>query len=355
VRTLSRYFVARFLTLFFTVLVGATIVIASVETLLNLDDMLRTGSGYAGSLSYLFLRIPSYYSKDLLPISGFAAALLCFGLAGHQRELLAARAGGLSLWQLCAPLLLAALAVAALVLAATETWVLESRRAFAQHEESRLDLRQGTLWYRSGQTVYNIGTVDPARGQVQQLAIFELGPDGRLVRRIQAESAELQLESEWELRNVVVEAFAPNSNAKPPTIQRLETLKVDFGSPTRDALLNANPDGLGTRQLFGAIETRKQRNEPHEDLETRLHLHLAAPATLFLLSLLGFALGLRVERAQSFGAPLVAGVGLLGVFYATRNGVETLSLAAIVPPWTIWALLLVFALGGTIALYRSPR
>jgi lipopolysaccharide export LptBFGC system permease protein LptF len=83
VRILSRYFVVRFTSLFAAILFASTLTIVIVEMLLNLDDMLRTQQGLVGVLQYLFLRIPSYYLRDLLPISAFAASF--FTLAAAAR------------------------------------------------------------------------------------------------------------------------------------------------------------------------------------------------------------------------------------------------------------------------------
>ena len=69
VRIFSRYFAARFLTLFGGVLLVSILAVASVEVLLNLDDMLRSGDRTSGALRYLVLRIPSYYWDSLVPLA----------------------------------------------------------------------------------------------------------------------------------------------------------------------------------------------------------------------------------------------------------------------------------------------
>ena len=104
-RILSRYFVARFLALFFATLFASTLAIVIVEMLLNLDDMLKGQSGPAGALGYLFLRIPSYYLRDLIPISTFVAAFFSVGLAASWRETIAFKAGGISPHRVAIPIL----------------------------------------------------------------------------------------------------------------------------------------------------------------------------------------------------------------------------------------------------------
>jgi len=94
VRTLSRHFLASYLKLFVTILFASMIAIAIVEMLLNFDQVLDDHTGLAGVASYLFLRLPAYYFRDLIPVTSFAAAFFCIGLAARSREVMAAKTGG---------------------------------------------------------------------------------------------------------------------------------------------------------------------------------------------------------------------------------------------------------------------
>jgi lipopolysaccharide export system permease protein len=123
VRILSRYFAVRFTGLFAAILFASTLTIVIVEMLLNLDDMLRAQDGMTGVLRYLFLRIPSYYLRDLMPVAAFAASFFTLATASRWHETTAVKAGGLSPHRIVLPILATAalLALASLILA--ETWV----------------------------------------------------------------------------------------------------------------------------------------------------------------------------------------------------------------------------------------
>jgi len=135
----------------------------------------------------------------------------------------------------------------------------------------------------------------------------------------------------------------------------MESLPIAIDSVSRDALLAADPKTLHTGWLLQAIQTRQRHGEASTELMARLHLRLAGPASLVVLCLAGMVLGLQVERTKSLGTPLVIGCVVLALFYATRNGIETLSLAGLVPSWAIWVTLLAFGGAATTALWRSPR
>ena len=114
VRILTRYLVARFLGFFAAFLIVSLLTIAVVEMMLNLGDMLRADAGLPGVATYLLLRLPAYYLRDLVPIVAFASAFFTLGTAARWLELLAAKAGGISTQRLSLPMLGAALLLTAL-------------------------------------------------------------------------------------------------------------------------------------------------------------------------------------------------------------------------------------------------
>ena len=101
-RILSHYFAARFVGLFFTVLVASLLILATVEPVLNLEDVtgLRGSDSasfergwlgaWASSLRYLGLRLSSYYLSDVLPIASFVAVFVLLAGSGRAMELMVA-------------------------------------------------------------------------------------------------------------------------------------------------------------------------------------------------------------------------------------------------------------------------
>ena len=172
-RTLSRYFVARFIRLFLATLFGSTLAIVIVEMLLNLDDMLKGQAGLTGALGYLFLRIPSYYLHDLIPIASFVAAFLSMGLGASWRETTACKAGGISPHSVAIPILGAACALSVATLALNETLVIRSIQEWSQQRGGvgSIEFRRGAFWYQRGRSIYNIGDANPEERVLLQVVI----------------------------------------------------------------------------------------------------------------------------------------------------------------------------------------
>jgi len=101
VRILSRRFLASYLSLFAITLAIMTTIAIIFETLVDFDKIVEHRNAAGGVFPYLFLRIPSLYLRDLIPLASFAAAFLCLGGAARANEITAAKAGGIpprSVW-----------------------------------------------------------------------------------------------------------------------------------------------------------------------------------------------------------------------------------------------------------------
>ena len=355
VRIFSRYFAARFLAFFGGVLLASILVVACVEVLLNLDDMLRSGDQISGALRYLVLRIPSYYWTSLVPLAAAAAGFLCMGLAGRRSETVATRAGGIPLSRLVGPVLAAATFVAISALAIDETWIVESHRGWAEQEERQLRLHGDRLWYHHGRRIYRIGRPDLSNRTIYGVEIYELDLDGRLQQKIDADRATVGSKADWHLQDVLIHEFDPANPTSLPKIRPAEELRLELAPNVDDILLASSPSSLRIGDLLDGIRRSSREAGPEYVLLTALHQRLAQPATIAILALIGVAFGLRVERARSFGLPAAGIVLTLGAFYGIRSGLSILGTGGVIPGSAIWILLGALATLGFLFLSRAPR
>ena len=357
-RTLSRYFVARFIRLFLATLFGSTLAIVIVEMLLNLDDMLKGQAGLAGALGYLFLRIPSYYLHDLIPIASFVAAFLSMGLGASWRETTACKAGGISPHSVAIPILGAACALSVATLALNETLVIRSIQEWSQQQGGvgSIEFRRGAFWYQRGRSIYNIGDANPEERVLLQVEVFELSDTGRLLRRIQAPRVEIGSDNRWLFENATIRDFDPQRADAAPGLRRADEIWIEMSDSGESALLFANASTLPLWKLWSFIQTQLARGEPVERLRTTLHTRLSGPATVLLFTLLALPLGLRVEQTRSLSKPAFYGVAVIAAFYALHNTGTTLASKGFTPAVVaLWATPILFTCGGCWALYRVPR
>ena len=355
-RIISRYFLASYLRLFFTILLGSLFAIAIVEMLLKFDDVVESRSA-AGIAAYFLLRIPSEYLRDTLPVASFAAAFLCIGGPARAREITALKAGGVSPRRVVVPVVLASLLLSLLALAVNETLVLSAERSLngpSQAEEG-ITFRRGSFWYHRGNVVYNIRDADRDTHTLHGVSVFRLNAQGRLLESLHADQVNVE-SGAWVLSDAIRRSFDPTRPEAPPRIERTSETALDLGS-TRDlALLDAGIERLSIAELFEYIAVRTADGRDPIDARGRLHRRLMDPLTVTLFAWLALPLGFGVERSKSLAVSGLIGIAWICVYYSLRTAVSLLASAGVAPAaFGPWLLLAAFASFGAWRLARVPH
>ncbi len=353
-RILSRYFAWRFLGLFAGILFAFTITIVIVEMLVNLDDMLRTNRAATGVLEYLFLRIPSYYLRDLIPIASFAASFFALGLSAHWLEISAAKTGGVSPQRIFIPILAAASLVALGSFALSETWIVNATREWNRQESGggpSVSYRHGSFWYHRGRIIYNISSADPSSQTLRGVHLYELNDQGRLIRSIRADRVEVGDNHRWLFHTAVIRHFRPEQPGSSPSFEAVDQFSMDVADQGDVATIDTDLQGLGLFKLIDYIDVRLSQGDDVHRVQTALHSRLADPLTALLFALLAIPLGLQVEERRSFGVPALSGVVTIAVFYTVRSVSVTLASEGVISAAVaIWFLVGAVAAAGCLRL-----
>jgi lipopolysaccharide export LptBFGC system permease protein LptF len=368
VRTLSHYFVARYLRLFAGILLAATLAVSVIELLLNYEELAGDATGAAGVLSNLFLRVPSYYLGDLIPIAAFAAAFFSLGLAARWLELLAARAAGIPPHRIALPLIATSVVLAVGTLAFNETVLaLEARGWIGDRDdgEKRPEFKQGAFWYHIAGSIYNVQGVDPATDSLRGLEIFERDDRGRLIAQIRADHAQLKPNGLWQLSGALVRRLDPALPEKPIEIQRGE-LEIHIEQGRSTILERTDAATLSLPQLAEYIALREadppvggrmiEQRANIERLKTLFHRRISSPLLVVLFTLLAIPIALRIAPGGDLGMAAVWSVATIGGFFTARNLAATVASEGVLSgAIATWAVFVVFAAGALAFLLRPAR
>lgn len=356
-RTLSRYFAARYVGLFGLILVVSTLTIVVVEMLLNLDDMLSAEQGPSAPLQYLMLRIPSYYLRELIPIASFAAAFFTLGLSTHWFEVSAAKAGGISPDRLVAPVLLAAIFLGLGSFIIGETWIVNSNRAWNRFESGggpHISYRQGSFWYYRGRTIYNISEADPSRRTLRGVRLYDLNAAGRLIRSVDAKRVQVEDDKRWRFEDATIRYFEPDDPDAGVRVEMLDEVTLEVADPNQVALINTDLQSLSVSKLRSHAALREAAGENVHRVDTVLVSRFVEPIAVVLFALLAAPFGLRAGRG--FGIPALLGVATVASFFALRSIATTLASEGVVSAATAsGALVLLFAIAGAVHLRFIDR
>ncbi len=161
----------------------------------KVDNFAEAGQSAGLALHYLLLKIPLIIVQ-LLPVCLLLAAVITLGVLNHQHELLALKAGGLSLRRIIKPILISTLIFTALNLAANE-WLLPNTLGEANriwYEEVKKTktqgiIRQGQVFYKGKKGIYTFQRPGENTNQFTDFNYTTWGTDYTLEEQIIAARA----------------------------------------------------------------------------------------------------------------------------------------------------------------------
>jgi lipopolysaccharide export system permease protein len=358
VRILSRHFLRSYLNLYITILFASMVAIAIVELLLNFDQIMEDHSGFDGVTTYLLLRIPTYYFRDLIPVTSFAAAFFCVGLAARAREVVAVKTGGISPQRMAVPILAAATVISAASLVLDETLVLRATRAWNRLENpgEEVSFRRGSFWYHRGDAIYNVREADRKSKTLHGVRVFQTDPRGRLGRSLRADVVRIDENNRWHLQDATVRTFDPSHPAAAPVVEHRKETVLAVAAERDLELLEAGARTLSLLELEEYIRARSEEGRDTARYREMLYSRLANPLAVLVFAFLAIPLGFAVEQRRSLAAAAVVGIATLGIFYTARTTASVVAAggvtAAAFGPWLVLAA---FAGFGAVRFARAPR
>lgn len=207
-RTLGGYFARRFASAVAIVLGTVFLLVYTldfVELMRRAGDAAGAGAGTMARLA--FFRTPAT-AEQVIPFAFLFGAMVSFIGLSRRLELVVARAAGISAWQFLAPALIVALLTGLFVTMAYNP-VATAMKDQANDIEARLFRRGGAslgrvFWLRQrsvdGEAIIRANGLDAASDTLRGVTIFVLDPEGGLIERVEAATAQLR-RGFWRIEN----------------------------------------------------------------------------------------------------------------------------------------------------------
>ncbi len=349
---LARYLTRMFLVRFLGALAGFAALVEVLDLFDTAGEMLERGEGLGGLANYALLRLPVIL-VDVTPFAVLVAAVFTFMPLAAKSETTAMRALGVSARRIIMFLAPVALAVGVLHLAAANLvapkaesalrdWLLRTAGPEETPDEAR-------AWVRSGPILVGFAAGSPDGAHLEQIWIYERDAQGRIARRIVAESAEYASPL-WRLRNTVTDL--PDG-----TRQRNSEIAFDLRLEPGDVLELSYPrEHLSFRRLREATGEGPTGARSQEFYRTRMLAMgtlLVIPAIMLLLAAPTAFAHMR-RRGVGVQAGLSLGWGLS--FILVAGILRTLGEAgAMAPVLAVWTAPVIFMLAAASRLTDTGR
>lgn len=351
-RILDRLVTTTFLKLFFLVLVASQPLFIIGDIAENLDDYIDRGlTGAEVTRSYLY-QVPLFV-QWAFPIAALLATVFTVHLMTTHREVVAAKAGGISFHRLFLPLLVSGAALTVVALGLSEV-VPRSNRISAQIRRAETPGRswRSDFVYRSEQGItWQVDRLTAADGRMTGL-ILEKPPEfSHTGVHVVAQAAQYESDTGWILAQGYLRTLRPDSTLRTIGFDRLY---VPGLAEKPDELLEVppEPDEMTYSEIDHFADIIERSGGNAKELLVKKEQKIAIPVTTLIIILFGAPLATSNKRGgAAFGIALSLATVL--VFMMLLRVAGALGGAGALSPLTAaWLPNIVFGSAGLFFMAR---
>lgn len=297
----------------------------------RLDDFVEKGLGVGTMLYYFGVKVPVIFSQ-ILPAVYLLALVVQLGVMARNKEIVAMRAGGISMaWFIRFFLMYAVFWSFGQFFFSQYIGIYGEQEAHRIWKEDvrKHDLEEMViedLWFRDGAFIVHAEQARPSRSRATGVTVYEFDPDSqRMIRIITAEKA-LVDEHGWGLLNVdELDARTFKSIERPSSFLSVRQNLQAF----RKAELSRKEGVMPIWELSSLIERLEVSGANVENLRTVWHSKWSYAFTIFAMTLIALAL-------VTFSENMYANIGISLALIFLHYGLHIVGLSAgqkgVLPP-----------------------
>ncbi len=354
---LERYILKQFFKMAFLCQSGAITLFLIAEFIERIDDFIEENATLTDGTLYFLFKIPHLVFLSV-PLTVLLSSTLTLILFSRENEVLAMRAGGLSLFRIIAPILIASLGISFLTFGANEyivpftnerveyIWRVKIKKTGPQTHSQR-----GKIWYRSKDgSIWRITHYDPLSKTMRGVTLYRMDGRNRLKQRIDAaEAVWTPVEKHWEFRKGFIHDFAGEGKIKQQTFQRkvfaLEEVPKNFEKT------GANPETMNYQELGRYIKDLRDRGANTTRYAVDLWAKVSAPFICFVLAIVGVPFSIRSSRSGGAALGVATAIGIGAVYLVLFHASLSFGHAGRLPPiLAAWGPNAIFLAGGAYLL-----
>ena len=351
-RILDRLVIKNFLLLFCLFLLCAPPLFVLGDLAEHLDDYIDRGLSL-GEVSMSYVYMYPLFIQWCFPIAALLGAVFTVHWMTTHREIVAAKAGGISFHRLVAPLLIAGILLTGVALALTEV-VPRTNKISAQILRSEAPGRswRSDFVYRSEEGVsWQVNRLTASDGRMTDVVIERPVTDNRNGLHLIAEGARFQAEDGWLLAQGFMRTLSGDSAETTIEFDRL--MMADLVERPEELLeVPPEPDEMTYAEInhMAAIIQRTGGNA--NELLVKREQKISIPVTTLIIILFGTPLATSSKRGgAAFGIGLSLATVLLFMMLLRVAGALG-EAGAVSPLAAAWIPNMVFALTGLILMIR---
>jgi|GEM_PF-180949 len=354
---ISRYLAVSFVKVWALALFGFIVLYTAVDFLEKIGDFMGKGIGLYTTALFFLAQLPKVIGL-MCPVATLVGVMITLTLMARGSEIVAFKAGGISLYRLSAPIVAAALVIC-LGMFILSDWVAPKTTAVANEIwQGLVKERRSTstvvrdAWLKGTRLIQHYDSYDEADGSVKGITLIVTDDEMRLSRRLEAENGRFvdgQLRLGDVMEKVYAEGPAEGGGARAFSVQRHNVLVLpDWPAPPPGfGRADQSSDELSVAQLWKTID--RLRDEGFGPVRQRVDLQFKFSFALLpaIMVIVGLPIGFWREKGGSIALGLAAGLGLSFIYLIAMELARTLGYEGLLPPLVAaWLPNLLFFLFG---------
>jgi lipopolysaccharide export system permease protein len=331
--------------LFLGFFVGGLVVFVTLWVTIDfMSNLVRMNAPLNSLVSYYLLATPATMYQ-MMPVACLLATIFTLSTLSKNNELVALFSTGMSLARVAMPILTLVALISTASFFANDRLIplANQRKNYVLFVEIRKQpglystIKTDKIWYRSGNILFNIKTLQAEHGTAQGLTMYYFDGGWQLIQMITARDVKLAGDA-WELSQGTVTLFSKDSNV--PMTQSFATKKITVEGDVRDLQKSSSAQGtdsLSLAELKRFITRNKEAGLDTLRYEVDYHAKFSFAFAAFVMSFLGIPFS--VSRQRSGGAAVNVGITLLlafGYWAAYSSGITMGQHGALPPLLAVW-------------------
>lgn len=351
-KILTRYILSEFLKIFTLTLIAFVSLYLVIDIFEQLDRFIEHQVRFGDGLKFFLYKTPFIFYQ-ISPVAVLMATLISLGIFVRRSEFTAAMAGGISISRFFTPFFITALAISGLNFILNESIIpLANQKVMAIKEtmgmanKRRTQFAQDSVWFRDNTNIYSIEYIEPQKGILKGLTIYNLDYDFDIIKRIDAKDVSW-INGKW----VAVEGIERS-------FQRGELFKETEITGNTIQLAEKPKDLINIERLTGEMNfrelsryVRKLKREGYAPVRYLVDLHskISFPLVSIIMAILGMPFALKSGRqggmAVGMGISIIIGFSYWVVFAINTS----LGYNGVIPPFlAAWLTNFIFAALGIL-------
>ncbi len=351
---ISLYLGGSFLRIWFMALLGFLVLYTAIDFLEKIDDFMEKGLPLATAALFFAAQVPKIVVL-MTPVATLIAVLITLALLSRASEIVAFKAGGVSLYRLSWPLMVVSLFICLVMFfisnflapgataAANAIWDGQVRGRVQDSGPVR------DVWLKDLRLIQHLAAYDEASGEATGLTLVFVDDNMNLSRRLEAERGHF-IDNQLQLYQVAEKIYSSDGEGRRSMrLQRHDSYVLDrwpppppgFGQTLQDS------DEMSVAQLWRSIDRLRAEGFSPTNQRVDLQFKFSFALLPLIMVVVGLPLGFWKEKGGSVTLGLALGLALSFVYLIAMELARSLGYSGFLPPlMAAWLPNLLFFLFG---------